>query len=248
MRAFVPIWCIAIFLAVGSASARPSYECRGNLNATETTICRDRILAGLDWHMAGLFFRLESLHSGSSADQLTREQRRWRLTQRDGCGAQFGCIEARYTERIRQLSGLLAARLGEGNACFPGADSGVLSSGYRDIEFVDGALVAFDANGNKVMRGFSDQCPWQPYEEVDGKPRVLCFKINVPMPPEIDTELKQFNYFGTVERKLDDVLVKVVPPDYAQAIKIIAEQPSNSLVTEFLTKLIAIDDFHRECQ
>ena len=96
MRYFLALAFALLVAPMASADFKPSYSCKGNLNSTERAICKNRILAGLDWQMAGIFFRLTSVMSEAEALPVERAQTRWRLNIRDGCGSNRG-LGARNT-------------------------------------------------------------------------------------------------------------------------------------------------------
>ncbi|MGH1415259.1 MAG: SH3 domain-containing protein [Pelagimonas sp.] len=67
-----------------------------HLNATETAICGDAYLAGLDE-------RLSRAYSNQSGRSTAREQSSWRTATRDGCGSNTSCIGRVVLNRITYL-------------------------------------------------------------------------------------------------------------------------------------------------
>lgn len=92
-------------LALGAtpAAAKPSFSCRGALNAAERTICRNQALAALDRELA-YWYRRAKLRAGyfDQTSWLRSEQRSW-LSSRNSCGSDVLCIRVEYIERINTL-------------------------------------------------------------------------------------------------------------------------------------------------
>ena len=93
-RTALALACLAAAALASPATAQPWCGSTG-LNPTETAICQDDILSGLDAELNALW---------SSADRaaLGPSQARW-LRIRNACGPDIFCIERAYDERIAAL-------------------------------------------------------------------------------------------------------------------------------------------------
>lgn len=86
---------------------RPSFNCTGRLNATESRICANPTLAGLDVKMVSTYRWLSGQLRGGERSRLKQDQRNW-LGQRNRCGYNDACIEGQISERIGYLNEWLA--------------------------------------------------------------------------------------------------------------------------------------------
>lgn len=110
MHNFILASCAALFASAGAAQATerytedgPSYACYGRLTDTERAICSDPHLSQLDRVMARLYYVERDLSSRERQRHLKRDQRIW-LDWRDTCGADRGCLQRRYEQRILDLA------------------------------------------------------------------------------------------------------------------------------------------------
>ena len=97
--------------------AQPSFNCGGQLNATEQRICSNSQIAQLDVQMASMYKQQRASAPGGQDNALKQQQRDW-LTQRNACGGNDNCIFQAYQWRISQLSGAS----GGGNPVMGGGD------------------------------------------------------------------------------------------------------------------------------
>ena len=96
----------ALLGAVSSANAQS--WCRHAARADEKLICDDAQLRELDDRLNLVFGRHHRDISGPAKSKLDQEELGW-LISRHRCGADYGCIERRYIDRIEALSGPAAA-------------------------------------------------------------------------------------------------------------------------------------------
>lgn len=96
----------AVALEMGPASAQqtgPSYDCSGSgLDQSELTICFNPELARLDRQLAAAFDAYVDEHGPSEVQAMRAGQNAW-LKERDACGADVGCLENEYRQRIALL-------------------------------------------------------------------------------------------------------------------------------------------------
>jgi uncharacterized protein len=91
----------AFALAPLAAEAQ-SFNCRNASRSDEVIICQNSGLAALDERMAGMYERLRGRLSGGARQGLIGDQSAW-LRSRYRCGADAGCIEDAYRQRIDEL-------------------------------------------------------------------------------------------------------------------------------------------------
>jgi len=133
--------------AAVSADAQPSYNCSGNLNPAEKTICDNIGLSELDRSMAKAYRKAFDRLSGIQKRVFRSEQVQWRRD-RDACGAAIGCIRANYVYRINQFdetTGGGASRSTSGPARFSSAK--VLPDGTIERRTPDGSRIRRLPNG-----------------------------------------------------------------------------------------------------
>ncbi|MDQ0472915.1 caspase family protein [Labrys wisconsinensis] len=87
--------------------ANPSFSCNGRLNAVEQQICASPVLADLDRTMASSYTGQWRALAGAERKRFADVQLRW-IAERDACGGDAACLEARYRERLASL-GLAAS-------------------------------------------------------------------------------------------------------------------------------------------
>lgn len=80
----------------------PSFPCSAAHLPAEITICRTARLAQLDVQMDALYHRIRGRLAGRQRRSLASSQRVW-LGQRNACGYNVTCLQARYAERIQYL-------------------------------------------------------------------------------------------------------------------------------------------------
>ena len=138
---------VTLFFGItASASAQPSYSCRGNLNPTERTICNDAGLSKYDRDMANKFVAIFDRLAGDRKRAFRNQQTRWRRD-RDACGPVVGCIRANYVYRILQFD-----RLNSGGApsrTDPGPEPEKLASAKV---LPDGSIEKRLPDGGRVVR------------------------------------------------------------------------------------------------
>ena len=119
----------------------PSYNCSGNLNPTERTICNNAGLSKFDRDMANRFGVIFDRLSGDRKKAFRNQQTRWRRD-RDACGRAVGCIRANYVYRILQFDNI---RGGAPSRTTPApeklASAKVLPDGSIEKRFPDGGRV-----------------------------------------------------------------------------------------------------------
>lgn len=91
-------------LQAGSANAA-SFSCRGPHNHTEAAICDNARLSAKDSEMAFVYGQQLRALPLSQRRVLRGQQIRW-LGQRNGCGANVGCLFQAYNLRINDLRNL----------------------------------------------------------------------------------------------------------------------------------------------
>lgn len=79
-----------------------SFDCSGDLSATQQRICANSLLAELDGRMAEIYAGLRKKLRGSTKRRLQTEQTSW-LEERDKCGKDDSCIEDHYYGRNAYL-------------------------------------------------------------------------------------------------------------------------------------------------
>ena len=84
-------------------AASPSFNCGGRLNATETRICSNPVLADLDRRMASTYAWLRAQLSGPQRKVLKRDQKNW-LARRNQCSLNDQCIESELYDRTAYLN------------------------------------------------------------------------------------------------------------------------------------------------
>jgi uncharacterized protein len=108
MRESVLCLVILFCLSLGPAtSANAQSWCRNAARPDEKLICKDAHLSGLDAELNGAFRRVHRELSGPAKSRLDRDEFGWLLS-RHRCGADYGCIERSYVERIEALNGSAA--------------------------------------------------------------------------------------------------------------------------------------------
>jgi uncharacterized protein len=107
----VTLVCLSIGPALlgWATSANAQSWCRNATRPGEKLICKDAHLSGLDAELNGAFRRVHRELSGLAKSRLDREEFGWLLS-RHRCGADYGCIERSYVERIEALNGSAARR------------------------------------------------------------------------------------------------------------------------------------------
>ena len=86
----------------------PSFDCEAAETPTETLICGEGLLAGLDAQMAELFDLLVSKLDDSESERVRSEQRKFLKTRDRGCQHTVrqpspDCLTVLYEERIEAL-------------------------------------------------------------------------------------------------------------------------------------------------
>jgi uncharacterized protein len=92
-------------ICVQPATARAqdcSFNCRTADKPDEVLICQSPELCQLDIQMSGMYFRLRNSLPGPARGRLMSDQARW-LSQRFGCGRDYGCVRSLYERRIVEL-------------------------------------------------------------------------------------------------------------------------------------------------
>jgi uncharacterized protein len=92
--------CLSV-ITPHEAIAQASFDCRRASTPTEIAVCRSPDLAWLDQQMDGTFRAV--LANSENPDALRQSQRQW-LSDVQLCGADEGCIEKTYSDRILELS------------------------------------------------------------------------------------------------------------------------------------------------
>lgn len=98
----VRLACLLVFALAPLSAEAQSFNCRYASRADEVVICQNSGLAALDERMAGIYERTRSRLYGGARQALIRDQSIW-LRSRYGCGADAGCIEDAYRQRINEL-------------------------------------------------------------------------------------------------------------------------------------------------
>ncbi|WP_317205110.1 lysozyme inhibitor LprI family protein [Janthinobacterium sp.] len=98
-----PLSCLAMLGAMlpGAPALAAGFDCGRAAGATETAICADPALRGLDGRLSALYGQLGRA-KGRQSGALRPAQLNW-LKARDRCEANAGCIQERYRERIEAL-------------------------------------------------------------------------------------------------------------------------------------------------
>lgn len=89
-----------VLLATNANAA--SFSCYGDITYTERAICDNPNLSNLDSVMASTYFQMLGGSSKTLKRALQRDQIGW-LRQRNGCGANVGCLSAAYHNRLSQF-------------------------------------------------------------------------------------------------------------------------------------------------
>ncbi len=92
--------CLSV-ITPHEAIAQASFDCRRASTPTEIAMCRNPDLSWLDQQMDGTFRAV--LANSENPDALRQSQRQW-LSDVQLCGADEGCIEKTYSDRILELS------------------------------------------------------------------------------------------------------------------------------------------------
>jgi uncharacterized protein YecT (DUF1311 family) len=93
---------VLVLARVAPASpAKPSFSCKGSLDATETAICGSVVLAGYDRSVAAAYKRSRKRRE-TEQESVQDEQRQW-VKERNRCGSDAACLEDRMRERIDAL-------------------------------------------------------------------------------------------------------------------------------------------------
>lgn len=90
-------------VAASGPGAAQSFNCNYARTADEVAICQDGRLSALDERMSSIYFGVRNRLYGGARAQLEAEQADWLASRRD-CGRDFGCIDAAYRRRIRELA------------------------------------------------------------------------------------------------------------------------------------------------
>ncbi len=101
------------------ARADPSFRCEGDLLQAERQICASPALAALDRNVADLYAAALSGAQGDARDTLVNAQRAW-LGGRNACGADEGCLNNAYRDRLSELQS--GAPAGDVEDAPPGQD------------------------------------------------------------------------------------------------------------------------------
>jgi uncharacterized protein YecT (DUF1311 family) len=127
-------------LAMGSGeAASPSFDCAKAATATEHAICASDLLSALDREMADAY-RAARAGVGAGAKQQIREEQITWIGQRNACGGDAGCLEARMRHRIAALRGETPAHASTGGLtgvyCARGGNDMILVEDFGNaIEF-----------------------------------------------------------------------------------------------------------------
>lgn len=81
----------------------PSFDCQKAATRPEMLICANQELAALDIQLMQLY--KQALNSSSDKESLKKEQREWRVSQRDTCSTE-SCISKAYESRIEDLEAI----------------------------------------------------------------------------------------------------------------------------------------------
>lgn len=84
------------------ARADPSFRCEGELLPAERQICSSPALAALDRNVADLYAAALSGAQGDARETVVAHQRAW-LGGRNACGADEGCLDNAYRDRLSEL-------------------------------------------------------------------------------------------------------------------------------------------------
>ena len=147
------LWRITAFVAILSgvavpAEAQPSYDCSGNLNPTEQTVCNNTGLSALDRRMAAAYLTIFDRLSGVRKSAFRGEQTQWRQD-RDACGAAIGCIRANYVYRINQFDKMTGGGASRNTPAPVRLSSAkVLPDGTIERRMPDGARIRRLPNGD----------------------------------------------------------------------------------------------------
>jgi uncharacterized protein YecT (DUF1311 family) len=87
--------------AVNTSTVRPSFDCNGNLNEAEQTVCNNADLCQIDANMSSTYNRLLAERKGPAT---LRDDQRAFLRRRDACGADVECLNKAYWERFNDLA------------------------------------------------------------------------------------------------------------------------------------------------
>lgn len=80
-----------------------SYDCSGELNASEKAICNNEELSALDELMAISYQKASEVVGWMTAKELKQSQKNWIFT-RNQCESDISCIYSKYTKRLRNIS------------------------------------------------------------------------------------------------------------------------------------------------
>jgi uncharacterized protein len=95
---------LAVVMAPGLAAAQ-SFNCNRARYPDEKRICAEPVLSRLDEQLAAAYGAAIRRLGPSRARQLDNEEDAW-VVERRRCGADYGCIERNYLERIAELSAM----------------------------------------------------------------------------------------------------------------------------------------------
>jgi len=142
-------------LAMGSGeAASPSFDCAKAATATEHAICASDLLSTLDREMADAYRAARAGVGAGAKQQIREEQISW-IGQRNACGGDAGCLEARMRQRIATLRGETPAHASTGNLtglyCARGGDDMIFVEDFGNaIEF---SFLSIQSNGHSCGTG-----------------------------------------------------------------------------------------------
>ena len=109
---------IQAFAPAPAPDIHPSFPCGGMLNATESAICQNSSLAGLDQTLSSTYGAIYAVLPANVRVQLTTNEAAWRA-QRDQCGGDIGCITSSYQQRLAFFANLTQGAAGRVDPSFP---------------------------------------------------------------------------------------------------------------------------------
>jgi uncharacterized protein len=124
---------------VPGEAASPSFDCAKAVTKTEHAICASDRLSTLDREMTNAYRDARAGGGASAKKQIRKEQISW-IGQRNACGGDTDCIEARMRGRIAALRGETAHRAPAGRLtgtyCARGGDDMIAVEDFNNtIEF-----------------------------------------------------------------------------------------------------------------